>query len=513
MQRPAIPAMFLVLCLSAVAAAVTTDDLVFIHHSCGRNWLNNSLHAALLAKDYIDERNDIYYSTDATPDAGRPDSLAPYPGDRTDMNHWVRWFNDYLQAAKSHGCASGVNRIIMFKSCYPASNITTDGTGGDPFSSTKSLANYKAVYRHPDGPGHTYSYGGYTYKPLEDIFAENPETLFIPVTAPPRHYAPSDATNDAEAHRARVFNNWLKTDWLNAYNAANPGLNNVAVFDWFNVLAYADDHSTHPNRLKSEYGGTSGDSHPNSTANNYSTQVFATNTPNFIDDAWDDFMSHPPVANNDAYDVLQDTTLVVPAPGVLDNDTDADGDPLQAIKLSDPAHGDLFFDASGNGAFTYVPDPGYYGPDGFTYKANDGTYDSNTAFVSITVLRAYTLTVNSGSGSGQYAEHEVVAIVADPPPAHTRFWEWTGDTAGIAETGQASTTITMPAADAAVTAEYRYTGDLDGNGRVGQTDLDIVLDNWGLPVPPADPRADASGDDYVGQIDLDYVLDTWGCGY
>ncbi|HRW34440.1 MAG TPA: hypothetical protein P5107_05235, partial [Thermotogota bacterium] len=27
------------------------DDLIFIHHSCGQNWLNNSLHAALLAKD------------------------------------------------------------------------------------------------------------------------------------------------------------------------------------------------------------------------------------------------------------------------------------------------------------------------------------------------------------------------------------------------------------------------------------------------------------------------------
>ena len=47
------------------------DDLIFIHHSCGQNWLNNSLHAALLAKDYIDERNDITYGTALNPDAGR----------------------------------------------------------------------------------------------------------------------------------------------------------------------------------------------------------------------------------------------------------------------------------------------------------------------------------------------------------------------------------------------------------------------------------------------------------
>ena len=38
-----------------VFTTATTDDLVFIHHSCGNNWLSNSLHAALLAKNYIDE--------------------------------------------------------------------------------------------------------------------------------------------------------------------------------------------------------------------------------------------------------------------------------------------------------------------------------------------------------------------------------------------------------------------------------------------------------------------------
>jgi len=265
----------------------TTDDLIFIHHSCGQNWLDNSLHVALLAKDYIDERNDIYYGTDISPDSGRPDSLAPTPGNQTDMNHWVPWFNDYFSGIKIHGAADGYNRIIMFKSCYPNSNISSDGAEpGDPFSSAKTLANYKAVYRHPDGPGHTYPRGGYAYQPLEDIFAAHPEILFIPVTAPPRHYAPSDATNNAEAHRARTFNNWLKYDWLASYNAAHPNLHNVAVFDWFNVLTYPDTHPVHPNRLRQEYGGDSGNSHPNHDANHHSTDVFASNTTNFIDNAW-----------------------------------------------------------------------------------------------------------------------------------------------------------------------------------------------------------------------------------
>ncbi|MBN1782818.1 hypothetical protein JW948_16900 [bacterium] len=272
--------------------AQTTDDVVFIHHSCGANWLSNYLNSALLAKDYIDERNDIYYGTTMSPDAGRPASLGSVPGDNTNMNHWIRWFNDYLDGIKAYGCADGENKIIMFKSCYPISNIYSDGTEpADPFSSSQTLVNYKAVYRHPSGPGNTYSDGGYTYKPLEDIFPENPNTLFIAVTAPPRNYAPSDATNDAEAHRARLFNNWLKTEWLDAYNAANPGLDNVAVFDWFDVLAYADDHSTHPNRLRQEYGGESGDSHPSSTANAASTVIFADSDNSFIDLAWEDFIT------------------------------------------------------------------------------------------------------------------------------------------------------------------------------------------------------------------------------
>ena len=90
-----------------------------------------------------------------------------------------------------------------------------------------------------------------------------------------------------------------------------------------------------------------------------------------------------PVANNDSYNVNEDTTLTVAAPGVLSNDTDADGDPLTAVLVSGPAHGTLTLNA--NGSFSYTPDANYNGPDSFTYKANDGTADSNVATVSITV--------------------------------------------------------------------------------------------------------------------------------
>ena len=44
-----------------------------------------------------------------------------------------------------------------------------------------------------------------------------------------------------------------------------------------------------------------------------------------------------PVAVNDAYSVDEDTILSVVAPGVLGNDTDADGDHLTAAVVSGPA--------------------------------------------------------------------------------------------------------------------------------------------------------------------------------
>src|SRR5262249_50282433 len=44
--------------------------------------------------------------------------------------------------------------------------------------------------------------------------------------------------------------------------------------------------------------------------------------------------------------------------------SDVDGDPLQFLVVSGPAHGMLQLNAS-TGAFTYTPAPNYNGPDGF----------------------------------------------------------------------------------------------------------------------------------------------------
>ena len=90
-----------------------------------------------------------------------------------------------------------------------------------------------------------------------------------------------------------------------------------------------------------------------------------------------------PSAAADAYTTLEDTVLNVPAPGVLANDTDVDGDALTSILVSGPSHGSLTFNA--DGSFSYTPNLNYNGPDSFTYKANDGSLDSAPIVLSLTI--------------------------------------------------------------------------------------------------------------------------------
>ena len=88
----------------------------------------------------------------------------------------------------------------------------------------------------------------------------------------------------------------------------------------------------------------------------------------------------PPVADNDSAATDEDASVTI---DLLANDADADGDPLSVTNLTQPAAGTAVLNP--DNTVTYTPNADYSGLDRFVYTANDGSADSNQAFVTVTV--------------------------------------------------------------------------------------------------------------------------------
>ncbi len=234
--------------------------LIFIHHSTGENWLTD---------DYgdlgrtLDQNN--YFVSDTNYGWG-PDSI----GDRTDIPNWTEWFssantptymNALLNETAQHSSYTrtlpdpgGENQIIMFKSCFP--NSALEGSPNDPPGTYEELS---------------VSGAKYVYNTILQYFATRPDKLFVVITAPPL----SDSTH---AENARAFNQWLVDDWLSENNYT---LNNVAVFDFYNILTDANAHHRVNNGQIEHILGTrntlnypSGDDHPSVEGSLKATEEF-----------------------------------------------------------------------------------------------------------------------------------------------------------------------------------------------------------------------------------------------
>lgn len=90
-----------------------------------------------------------------------------------------------------------------------------------------------------------------------------------------------------------------------------------------------------------------------------------------------------PVAAADSYTAVASTTLSVPAPGVLANDTSPGGSALTATLGSPTTNGTVSLSA--DGSFAYTPNAGFQGTDVFTYRAQNLDGSSPLATVSLIV--------------------------------------------------------------------------------------------------------------------------------
>ena len=107
----------------------------------------------------------------------------------------------------------------------------------------------------------------------------------------------------------------------------------------------------------------------------------------------------PAAAVADHYDTDVNTTLNVPAPGILSNDLSLNGVPFFAVLATGTSHGKLTLNA--NGSFTYKPNHGFTGVDTFTYEDRVGTEVSQPATVTINVNpKTFVVTNINDSGTG-----------------------------------------------------------------------------------------------------------------
>jgi|GEM_PF-436104 plastocyanin len=119
-------------------------------------------------------------------------------------------------------------------------------------------------------------------------------------------------------------------------------------------------------------------------------------------------INEPPRALPEEY-AVNNSDLLVHTPGVLANDTDPEQDTLSAVLLADVEHGTL--NLGEDGAFTYVPTPGFRGTDEFSYAANDGSNTSDSTRVTILVYDGWLVTVEADA-AGQPAGSVQFGIVA-----------------------------------------------------------------------------------------------------
>ena len=223
------------------ADSTSVTNLLFIHHSCGANWLSDGLNQAL--NDHGFHVADISYG------------WREY-GDMTDTADWPMWFTDAvmplvyreldaISAYNTIPSADTENTIILFKSCYPCSDV------GD------SITDEQAIYNS-----------------LLPYFAAHPDKLFILVTPPPMIYISNPAAT-------RTLCNWLcdrDGGWLSEYTQAN-----VYAFDFYNVLTHPDAHHRLAQGQEEHisvdgadtlYYDSDGDNHPNSDGNQKAAQEF-----------------------------------------------------------------------------------------------------------------------------------------------------------------------------------------------------------------------------------------------
>jgi hypothetical protein len=204
-------------------------DIIFLHHSTGNNiwrggvpeWFDN----------YNTENDTSYEITEAGYPTSEGYGWRNYPYD-----YWNIWINNegnepYL-GQETLEILTQTYDVIIFKHCYPVSDVLENTGSPDISSSRKSMENYQLQYNA-----------------LKIKLREFPDHRFIVWTGAARVQA---GTTEANAQRAQTFFNWVKNTWDEVGD-------NIYIWDFWELETEGGIY------LKPEYANNANDSHPNKT--------------------------------------------------------------------------------------------------------------------------------------------------------------------------------------------------------------------------------------------------------
>jgi hypothetical protein len=220
------------------SAAAAGNRLFFLHHSTGRNLVNQGgLRDQLATMKAADGSSFTFWDHDynyvgLSNAAGELVSWTyEIPNDNTDPDGLHRLWTT-ANAARDSILAN--HDVIAFKSCFfPAADIT----------SQDQVDQYKAWYLE-----------------IRDELDRHPDKVFLVMSFPPRHRL---GTYPQQAAWGREFADWLGSA---EFLAGHP---NIRYFDLFDQFANPDDGSPTANMLRYEYelNHEVPDSHPNRLGN------------------------------------------------------------------------------------------------------------------------------------------------------------------------------------------------------------------------------------------------------
>ncbi len=220
-------------------------NIVFLHHSTGGVIWDGDLSQVnpdivrvkpriksqipLLFAQYNKETSKNYFIKEMSFPNAEPYGWNNYPYDY--YNIWVKNAGDkpFLKEPTLE-MLTGQYSVIIFKHCFPSSNIVADETSSDINSDIKSLQNYKLQY-----------------EALRDKLHEFPDNKFILFTGAVQVRA---FLTEEEAYRAREFHDWATREW-------DQPEDNIFLWDLYQLQTEDGLY------FKDEYAVSPEDSHPN----------------------------------------------------------------------------------------------------------------------------------------------------------------------------------------------------------------------------------------------------------